>query len=216
MTTTTNYPNGQVLTSSALTVAQVNTLIQSLTYGMIGLPVPPPSSFQPVQVDWQTQGQPFMAAPAPALLTSPVAVDECYVACTTQDGDYTKIRNRTFSGTGPVVETWVYTREWHIAWTFYGPNAVDRARMIHSAMFMDYFTDSLSLANLFPVSDFNEPTRAPELINAQWYDRADFSIITYEQVTETISDGAVTNVEVKVYEGVINPTGPVADVVIHV
>jgi hypothetical protein len=208
MTTTTTYPNGQQLVSSALTQQQISAIIQQLTYGMIGLAVPPPNSFQPVQVDWQTQGQPFMAAPSPALSTSKSGVDECYISCVTQDDDYTKIRNRTYSGSGPVLETWVYSRSWRIAWVLYGPNATDRARMIWSAMFIDYFNDQLSLSNLYPVTEFQEPTRIPELINAQWYDRADFSINCMEQVTETISDGAVTSVEVKVYA---DDLGQVAD-----
>ena len=63
MATSTIYPNGQVLISSAFTPAAISALIQTLTYGMIGLPTPPPSSFQPVQVDWQTTGQPFIQNP---------------------------------------------------------------------------------------------------------------------------------------------------------
>jgi hypothetical protein len=110
------------------------------------------------------------------------------------------VRDRTFSGTGPVTETWGYTRGWRVAWCLYGPNSTDRARMIHSAMFMDYFNDVLSLSNLYPISDPPEPTRIPEQTNSQWFERADFHIIMYEQVTETIEDGAVTSVEVKVYD----------------
>ena len=153
-----------------------------------------------------------MAAPSPSLPTSSGGVDECYVACVTQDDDYTKIRNRTYSGSGPILETWVYTRSWRVNWVLYGPNATDRARMIWSAMFIDYFNDQFNLSNLYPISEFQEPTRVPELINAQWYDRADFSISCYEQVTETIYDGRVTSVTVGIYDGTDNVTNPVANI----
>ena len=212
--TTTNYPNGQTLVSSALTQQQISAIVQGITYGMLGLSVPPPSSYQPVSVNWQTQGQPFMAAPSSSLPTSPGGVDECYVACVTQDEDYTKIRNRTYSGSGPILETWVYTRGWRVSWVLYGPNATDRARMIWSAMFMDYFNDQFNLSNIYPISEFQEPTRVPEEINKQWYDRADFSINCYEQVTETIYDGQVTSVAVGIYDGTDNVNNPVASIVV--
>ena len=85
--------------------------------------------------------------------------------------------------------------------------------MLHSAFFMDFFNDQLSLQNLYPVSDFAEPTRTPEQTNAQWFERADFHVIMYEQVTETINDGVVTSVEVKVYDG--SDDDPVADITIE-
>jgi hypothetical protein len=184
--TSTPYPNGQVLTSTALTVSQINAIIQPLTCDMIGMN---PPDFLKVRVDWQSEGQPFVPRPQD---------DVCFISCVPENVDYRLVRDRTFSGTGPVVETWVYTRGWRVSWVLYGPNSTDRARMIHSAFFMDYFNDSLSLSNLYPVSDFAEPTRVPENLNAQWFERADFHVVMYEQVTETIDDGAVTSVEVKI------------------
>jgi hypothetical protein len=95
-----------------------------------------------------------------------------------------------------VTERWTYTRSWDIHWTLYGPNSTDNARAIKSALFMDYFTDALAGSQLFPVPDFPEPMRVPELIDAQWFDRSDFSIIAYEFVIETIIDQTVASVEV--------------------
>jgi hypothetical protein len=155
---------------------------------MIGINPPNPAL---VRIDWQTEGQPFVPRPQD---------DICFISCIPENVEYRTVRDRTFSGTGPVTETWVYTRGWRVAWCLYGPNSTDRARMIHSAMFMDYFNDVLSLSNLYPISDPPEPTRIPEQTNSQWFERADFHIIMYEQVTETIEDGAVTSVEVKVYD----------------
>ena len=208
MTVSTPYPNGQTLVSSALTVAQVNALIQSLTCGAIGLPLPStgvPAGYARVRVDWPTEGQPFTVNPQQ---------DGCFIACVTHDDPYSRVRNRTLGGAGteldPLVETWTYTRAWRISWTAYGPSAFDNLRAVHSAfVFMDYFADQLSLSNLFTVTDPQEPTRMPEMFNAQWWERSDFAVTVYENVTETIQDGAVTSVEIKVYDG--SPSDPVAD-----
>jgi hypothetical protein len=189
MTTSTTYPNGQVLVSSALTVAAINAALQTLTCGMIGIN---PPDFSLVRVDWQTEGQPFENA----------NVDICYLACVPKDEAYSRVRDKTLTspgpGTGPVTENWLYTKGWEISWTLYGPNSEDRARMIRSAFFMDYFNDALSAVNLYPVNEPAEVRRAPELINGQWFERADFSIVMYEQVIETIEDGAATSVEIKI------------------
>lgn len=193
--TTTTYPNGQQLVSSALTVAAINAILLPLTCGMIGIN---PPDFSLVRINWQVQGQPFEDEPD----------NVCYLSCVPTDVQYSKIRDRSTSQSDPgVTETWTYTKGWRISWIFYGPNAEDRARMVKSAMFIDYFTDRLNLANLFPVSDFPEVTRIPEKINAQWWERADFHVDMYEGVTETILYGPVTSIEVKLADN----SGPLAD-----
>lgn len=199
--TTTTYPNGQTLTSTALTVQQINLVVQAITCGMLGIVPVDPSK---VRVDWQATGQPDVALPNQ---------DSCYISCVTQDVDYSRVRDRSYSGTGPVVETWVYTRGWRVEWACYGPNSFDRCRQIHSALFQDYFNDAFAAqGNLYPVLDPAEPVRLPELHNAQWYDASRFHCVFYEQVTETIEDRAVTSVELLVYDG--SPDDPVADVTI--
>jgi hypothetical protein len=63
---------------------------------------------------------------------------------------------------------------------------------------MDWFNDTLALSNLFPLSDPPRPTYTPENFNAQWWPRSDFYVDLYEAITETIDDGAVKSVEIKV------------------
>ena len=201
MSTSTPYPNGQVLVSSALTIQQINAIVQPLTCGMLGIN---PPNFAAVRIDWPTQGQPFIDLPNK---------DVCFISCVPENVDYAKVRDQSFSGTGTVTETWVYTRGWRIAWTLYGPNSTDCARQIYSAViFMDYFSNALSLVNLYPVAEAAEPTRIPEQFNAEWWERADFHITAYEQITETIQDTAVTSVEGKIYDGSAND--PVADITV--
>ena len=53
----------------------------------------------------------------------------------------------------------------------------------------------------------------PEQVQAEWWERADFHVVMYEQITETIQYGVVTSVEVKVYDGSSND--PVADITVE-
>jgi hypothetical protein len=188
--TITTYPNGQTLQSSALTVSQINILLQALTCGMISINPPDPSQ---VRIDWPTEGQPVADSPSE---------DVCYLRAVIIDDSYDKLRdlartNQEPSPT-PVQYTWNYTRVWSISWILYGPASLARSTALRSALFMDYFTDQLSLSNLFPNPDNQAPTRVPELANAQWWERSDFSCEMNEFVTETISVPAVQSVPVTV------------------
>ena len=200
---TVTYPNGQVLTSTALTVQQISALLQTLTYGVLGLAAGGVNYTDgQVRVGWPLEGQPFEDS----------TQDVCYVSCVPKDSPYSRVRDRelTQNADGSLTETWTYTRAWSVRWVLYGPNSADRARAIWSSMFMDYATDQLGLSNLFPVPDFAEPVRAPENFNAQWWDRSDFEAELYEAVTETIGDGKATSVEVKIN----TKDGQVADLTI--
>lgn len=202
---TTSYPNGQVLSSTALTLDQINLLIQTLTCGMIGINPPDPVA---VRIDWPVEGQPDVPAPS---------VDVCYIACTLQDVEYSRVRDHTLSGDNPgdpVLETWVYTRGWRVSWQLAGPNAFDRARQIHSALFQDYFNDALNVSKLYPVPDMPEPVRIPVEHNAQWYPSSQFYCVFYEEITETIQTPSVTSVELKLYAGLPDITDPIVDITV--
>lgn len=194
--TVTTYPNGQTLTSTALTKDQINTLVLQLTCGMLGIIPVDPSR---VRIDWQTEGQPDVARPSQ---------DVCYISCVSYKTNY-GTRDVTNTGTIEVTQTWVYTRGWRIAWEQYGPNSLDRNRQVQSALFQDYFNDQFSASKLYPIlEDDMEPTRMPELHNAQWYERSDFHCNFYEEVTETIQYPSVSSVEILVETSV----GQIADI----
>jgi hypothetical protein len=167
-------------------VQQINAIFQPLICGALGIN---PPDYAKVRDSWQTQGQPYTPRPGE---------DVCYFTCTPEDSEYAKTaRDRVFTGVGPVTESWNYTRQWRVAFVLYGPNSLDRARQLHSAFFMDYFSDQLSLSGLYTLDDPPYPTRVPEQFNAEWWERADFHILMYEAVTETIQDSIATSVEVK-------------------
>jgi hypothetical protein len=133
------YPDGSVLVSSALTPnpngGTLGAILQPLTMGMMGLVVPgspPDPNSQAVRLTWSEAGQPF----------SQPNEDVCYIMLTLKDDPYDKIRDRTnFSAADPFLnEQWNYTRVWSVQWVFYGPNAVDFARLVRSGLYQDYFT----------------------------------------------------------------------------
>lgn len=202
MGTQTTYPNGQVLTSSALTPTGITNLLQTLTMGMIGLDPTVQANFAKVKIDWQTQGQPFQE----------VNFDGCYLQCVPVDVEYSRVRDLVLTSTvdGPQ-ENWTYTKGWRVEWVFYGPTAEDNARAVRSGLFMDYFLNLLANSNLFPLPDAPEVMRVPEEINAQWWEVARYHIDMYEAVVETITDGAVSSLEIKVYDS----SGEVADITVE-
>lgn len=198
MSTTTTYPNGQVLTSSALTLAQINDIIQQLSLGMMGKAVSDSNDF--VRIAWPTQGAPFI---------DDATVDICYLKCVPVDDPYDKIRDRTNEAADDpnLEEQWSYTRVWKISWILYGPNSTDNARALRSALYQDYFTQALQNSQLFPMSEFPQPVRTPELLDGQWFERVDFSCEMYEFISETILRQTVLSVETIIQ----NKDGVVAD-----
>jgi hypothetical protein len=193
------YPNGDVFTTSALTPAQMNVLWQQLTCAVLGINPIDPSR---VRINWQTQGQPFTPSPA--------GPNVCYIACVPLDVEYSKVRDMDRAQVDNSPQQIVkYTKGWRISWIFYGSDSEAQAQLVWSGMFQDYLNNQLDLSNLYLVTEFDTPQRVPEIINAQWWERADFSVTLYEQVTETLTTSAATSVEVKVYD---NQLGQVADI----
>ena len=198
--TVTTYSTGQSLSSTALTVTQMNVIMQVWTLGALGFP---PTAYDRVRIDWPTEGQPFSTTPQQ---------DVCYLQCVTRDTEYARVRDKSLSGAGPVTETWNYTRGWQVAWCAYGPHAEDNLRAVKSALVLDFLAAQLNASNLYPLSDPPEPTYTPENFNAQWWARADFHVDLYEAVTEVLTTpegGYAKSVEIKVYDE--SPADPVAD-----
>ena len=198
----TTYQNGQVLSSSALAIAAINAILQPMTMNMLGQQANPSSPM--VRLQWPSEGAPFGER----------TEDVCYLKCIEGTGDnYDLIRDKATieNPADPynltVLEQYDYTRIWQITWCFYGPTSWDYARMVRSALYLDYFTQQLATSQLFPVCDFPKPVRVPELINGQWVERVDFSPTFYEAIRESITDLTVGQVEVI---GNI-PTGKVFD-----
>jgi hypothetical protein len=194
-----SYPDSSVLTSTALTIQQIEAAMQLAVCGMLGVTDPETTSL--VRIEYGTTGQP----------SQDIADDVCNLRCMPNGTDpYSRIRERT-EATGDdisLLEYWTYTNVWTAHFCLYGPNSYDRARAIRSAFYQEYFTDLLAQSQLFPVSDFPEPVRAPEFYDGQWWERVDLDVTLYEFVQETISRQTVNSVEVIVSDA----DGEIADV----
>jgi hypothetical protein len=204
---TTNYPDGTTLTSSAYTTAPnggtIATFLHPIVMGMLGISYDVNSPL--VRFAWPIGGAPFQD----------IADDICYVHCTLRDEPYDKIRDLTETTPGGPsavnnTEIWNYTRVWNIRFVTYGPNAFDNLRAIRSGLMQNLFTQQLAEGNLFPVSELPEVIHAPELFNAQWWERADMNFDMYEWVTENISAQTILSAQVIVETADTSiPVGPI-------
>jgi hypothetical protein len=180
---------GPTLTWTALTPAAITGSMQDLTCQMLGIDTTAdPLAYKKVRVDWLTSGQPGWG----------IADDVCFVRCTETDRDFTKTRDRQYAqnGSTSLNRTETYTRVWRVDWALYGPDSFDNARLIRSAVRLEFAHDALAAIGLALVPAIPAPVRAPELFQGQWWERVDVHAEFYELVTETLSVDAVASVEV--------------------
>jgi hypothetical protein len=146
------------------------------------------NAYYNVRVGWQQTGQPAF------LITD----DICTITATLSDDDYNRIRNTIYSPNDveSLTQTTCYTRVWRIAFSLYGPNSFDHARLLKSAMFMGWAHDILGQNELYLVTNVSDPRRIPELADGQWWERSDFSVRLNELVTETITAAVIASAEV--------------------
>jgi hypothetical protein len=203
---TTNIPGVGALTSSALTVAQMNLIWQDLILQMLGIaPSGPtdPIAYAAVRLDFPTGGQPSW------LITEDVG----FIACEEVPDTYNEIHEQSFAPNDAesFLQTDIYTRVWKITLDFWGPNSFDRARQVKSCMYQCFAHDTLAASNLYLDTTFPTPRRAPELFQGNWWERVHFSVRMNEQVTETLVLPSMASVEVSIQ----TPTAIISDQVIE-
>lgn len=198
---TVTFPDGSQFASTALTRAQIQTLFQVVTIQILGL-VNDPTAPQKVRVGWQLQGQPGQ----------PIDTDTTVVRCETIDTEYSRMRDVVGTASADLItNTDIYTRAWKTTWTFYGPNSLDQARLVRSALTkIQFVTDYLANSNVYGNPSIREPISIPENFQGQWWERADLEAEFNEQVTETSTVGFVKSVEVEVF----TKDGQIADFVV--
>lgn len=169
----------------ALSSKQFEIAIQALTLSMLKLPS---DAFDQVRVGWQPLGQPF----------APPDVDVCYVRASTVDDPYNRIRDFVLANASDstIQVTVTYTRVWEVYWTFYGPNGLDRGRLVRSGLFYQDSHDALAASNVYLISDVAETGRVPEVQDGQWWERTDLKARFNEAVTEYVTVPSVASVEV--------------------
>lgn len=162
-----------------------------------------PNAYSSVRIGWQPQGQPGWL----------ISEDVCILRCTPTFSEYSKMRDVTGAGSGDTfTATDVFTRAWRVYWTFYGPNSLDHARAVRSALVTIRFVDELLAAsNLYVNPAIDEPSGSPELFQGQWWDRSDFYADFNEEITEVFSAQTVASVEI-----IGNVTkGPIFDITVQ-
>lgn len=147
-----------------------------------------PKCYYKVRVGWQQLGQPAWA----------IDEDTCIIRCATVPSDYSETRDLTnTAGDTTVTQSDTFTRCWKTFWTFYGPNSIDRARAVRSALMkIDFVAYTLAQSNLYLIPDISEPLRSPEDFQGQWWERVDMTAIFNEQVNEQYVVNAIASVEV--------------------
>jgi hypothetical protein len=179
-TVITGVVNGSVLLSNAATATSSNVLT-----------VTDPEVFSKVRVGWQQQGQPGWN----------IAADTVILRAEMVDTDYGRMRDAVSVTDGNInTTTDVNTRAWRVYWTFYGPNSVDRARALRTALTdIQFVADELAAGNLYVNPSISQPRRSMEEFQGQWWTRVDLYAEFNEQVTETYTVGTVESVVVSVY-----------------
>jgi len=192
--TTTIYPNGQVLTSNALTKDQFDLIFQSLTCDLLGLAVNDPARNTTVRIAWQVEGAPAWG----------ITDDLVFVEALEEDGVYNKLRDMYPQSSGSpnyINVQFEYTRIWRVIFIARGPNSMDNIRLIKSGLLQAEFVyGTLSDSNLYLMPEIGNAIRAPELKQGRWWERTDLHVIVYEQINETLQTGTVKSIEIIGYD----------------
>jgi hypothetical protein len=172
--------------------------------GQVTITITDPNVYAKVRVAWQQKGQPGFS----------FKEDICTIRCTEVEQDYNSIRNvvPTYNGDGTVTQAYEYQRTWEIYLSFYGPNGFDNARVIKSAMFLDWAAGILSASNLYVIPDFYRTIRAPELVDEQWAERSDWKFLVNEGIVETTTISQGASVEIQTYLGTNGENQLIADI----
>jgi hypothetical protein len=195
------FPDGSVLTSSALAPGDLNQIVQSLVIQILGInPATDAKAYSKVRIGW-------IAQPAFGITD-----DVCTILCTESDDEYDRIRDRQVqpNTSGSVYLADTFTRVWQARLTLYGPNSFDHARLIKSALTLDWTHDALAASNLYLVTGLPATQRVPELFEGQWWERSDMEFKLNEQISESLTCAAIASSEVVLY----SERGEQADLVI--
>lgn len=187
---TFDIPGVGPMVSSALTLPQLNVIWQKLVQQCLGIdPATDDLANARVRIDFAGDGQPAWR----------INEDIAFVQVVEEPDSYNEIHNEDYDQGDDLTETAstiIYTRVHRVSIDFWGPNSWDRARQVKSCMFLDFVHDTLSTSNLYLITEFATPRRAPENYVGQWWERVYFSVRMNEQVTETMSVPTMSTLEV--------------------
>lgn len=192
------FPNNQTLVSSALTPDGVAVIFQPLIAQIFDYDTTnnQQQAYSAVRVGWPPAGQPSWGQ----------SDDICFITVKPIDDPFSRTRDELIAANDQVsvVQQMGFTQIWNIHCTLYGPNCYDRARLILSAITLDWVLDSLKSSNLYLIPGPNRPVYAPELFQGAWWKRTDIDLTFNEQVTESIivPTGASVQITIQTDHGI--------------
>ena len=114
----------------------------------------------------------------------------------------TRLKPRPDSMTiGYVDGTVQYTRGHQLYVICYGPDAAEDADNVRNGLQMDYIMDPLRELGLYVIVQIEEPTRADELVNGQWWCRYDLTVRYYEAASRDYDAPIITKIHEAKTEG---------------
>jgi len=167
------------MADTILTIQQIENLFQSLTTSMLGYATTDSHNNlinqDKVRVAWPTGGAPGWK----------IDDDIAFIKVTPSNDPIVQQRDIAYQNKNSdyAIRSMSYTRAWSVQWTLYGPNSYDRADLIRHALFLLDNKELLESNNLALVPVISAPTRAPELFDGRWWERADLTAVFYEAVT---------------------------------
>ena len=157
--------------------------------------IDPKVAFYSVRCGWQQEGQPAWK----------ISEDVCIIRAVLDNADFARVRDELFFDndeasppTTDLTKQMGFTQVWTLHLTLYGPNCEDHARLILSAMTLDWVHDILAASSIYRIPASPRPTYLPENFQGQWWPRADVEIQFNEEVIETITVHSAASVDVTV------------------
>ena len=175
------FPNGLTLTSTAQTPDTMALIFQPIIAQILGYDtslLDTSAAYYTVRTAWPEEGQPGL----------PIDRDVCIIRFTLDNEAFARVRDSRYDPNDSVslTQSMAFTQVWNFHATLYGPNTADRARLILSAMSLDWVHDLLAPRNIYVIPDWKRPEYVPELFQGRWWKRTDLTLRFNELVNESL------------------------------
>lgn len=182
-----------------LTISQLNSIFWNITVQMLGLDINNPATNSAVRISWPIDGAPAWQ----------ITDNVTFIKVLLDDDEYNRIRDVEYinipNDTNNITQATSYTKVLRIMWTFYGPDSEDRSQTIRDQLFYQDIHDTLSLNDIYMITDVVEPVRAPEFYDTRWWERVDMFVRFNELITRNITIPVINEVNVYGTTGTTNP-----------
>ena len=175
-----------------LKLKEIEDFFQNITSQILGLDMTKDENQGKVRLAWPTSGAPSWKINEDVVFLRVTPIDDkvartLNISYDTQEEDNEYLKKKIG-----------YTRVHKIDFTLYGPSSYDNADLIrYSLLDPHLFKSEFKIKNIFVIPDIPMPTRLPELYNAQWWERTDFSAAFNEGVVREQQTPFIQSVEIE-------------------